>query len=194
MSETTRGRRPGPSTTHEEILTAAKECLTEFGFEKSTLKKIAARAGVSDSLLIHQFGTRENLLVEAMDAPQGLDRALNLIRHLPKGMWGRIIAEAIQRGEVRNQAGRENLELLVRAAAQSEACAQMISEWVITELTEQIRSLGIDHPEVRARGFATVLFGTTFSSEILNLPEYDKKQLREQVKLRGRVLQAILAD
>lgn len=150
--------------------------------------------GVSDSLLIHQFGTREKLLVEAMDAPQGLDRALNLIRHLPKGMWGRVLAEAMARGEVRNKTARENLELLVRAAAQSEVAAQMITEWVVNELTEEIRGLGINNPELRARGFATVLFGTTFSNEILSLPNLDAKQLREQVKLRGRVLQAILAD
>lgn len=194
MSETTRGRRPGPSTTHEEILAAARACLVEYGFDKSTLKKIADRAGVSDSLLIHQFGTREKLLVEAMDAPQGLDRALNLIRHLPKGTWGRVLAEAMARGEVRNKTGRENLELLVRAAAQSEVAAQMITEWVVNELTEEIRGLGINNPELRARGFATVLFGTTFSNEILSLPDLDTKQLREQVKLRGRVLQAILAD
>ena len=119
MNKTTRGRRPGPSTTHQEILDAAKECLHEFGFEKTTLKRISERAGVSDSLLIHQFGTRENLLVEALDAPEGLERAFSMIRRFPKGMWGRLLAEGIARGEIRNQAGREHMELLVRASTQS---------------------------------------------------------------------------
>ena len=193
MTKTARGRRPGPSTTHEEILAAAKECLAEFGFEKSTLRRIADRAGVSDSLLIHQFSTREALLVEAMDAPQGLDRAMNLIRLLPKGMWGRVLAEAVQRGEVRNQAGRENLELLVRASAQSTACAEMIREWVVGELTDEIRKLGVSEPELRARAFATVMFGTTFTSEILELESLAKDKARAQMKIRAGVLQAILA-
>lgn len=193
MSETTRGRRPGPSTTHEEILAAAKECLHEFGFEKSTLKKIADRAGVSDSLLIHQFGTRDNLLVQAMDAPQGLDRAFALIRKFPKGMWGRLLAEAIERGEIRDQSGRENMEMLVRTAGQSEICAQMLSEWVTNELTNAIRDLGLNEPELRARSFATLMFGMAFTHNVLDLEALGEKRSRAQTKIRARLLNAILA-
>ena len=193
MSTSTRGRRPGPSTTHEEILHAAKECLHEFGFEKSTLRKIADRAGVSDSLLIHQFGTRENLLVEALDAPAGLERAFNLMRRFPKPVWGRLLAEAVERGEVRHPEGREHLELLVRASTQSAACAQMLHEWVLGELTEQIAALGLTEPQLRARALATVLFGMTFTHEVLGLGAIGDSKSREQVKIRGRIMQAILS-
>lgn len=193
MSETTRGRRPGPSTTHTEILAAAKECLHEYGFEKSTLRRIADRAGVSDSLLIHQFGTREKLLVEAMDAPQGLDRAFSLIRKFPRGMWGRLLAEGIERGEVRNPESREHLELLVRAAAQSAECAKMLHDWVLGELTDEIRALGLNEPDLRARSLATLMLGMTMTNDVLGLGELGKNRSRAEIKLRGRLIQAILS-
>lgn len=192
MSKSTRGRRPGPSTTHEEILQAAKECLHEFGFEKSTLKRIADRAGVSDSLLIHQFGTRENLLVQALDAPEGLERAFSLIRRLPRGIWGRLLAEGIERGEIRNQAGREHLELLVRASTQSEACAEMLREWVLGELTNQVKLLGLNEPELRARALATLLFGMSITNDVMGLSSLGEGKSSEQTKLRARMMQSIL--
>lgn len=192
MSKSTRGRRPGPSTTHQDILLAAKECLHEFGFEKSTLKRIADRAGVSDSLLIHQFGTREKLLVEALDVPQGLERAFGLIRKFPKGMWGRILAEGIERGEIRGAEGRQHLELLVRASTQSEACSQMLHEWVIGELTEQVRDLGLNEPALRARSLATLLFGMALTNDVLRLSPLGEGKSRQQIKLRARMMQAIL--
>lgn len=192
MSKSTRGRRPGPSTTHEEILHAAKECLHEFGFEKTTLKRVAERAGVSDSLLIHQFGTRERLLAEALEAPEGLERAFTLIRRFPRGLWGRILAEGIERGEIRNAEGREHMELLVRASAQSDACAQMLREWVLTELTNQVKILGLNEPELRARSLATLLFGMSLTHDVLGLDSLGEGKSREQVKLRARLMQAIL--
>lgn len=176
------------------MLTAAKSCLVDYGFDKATLRKIADRAGVSDSLLIHQFGSREQLLVEAIDAPEGLDRAMNLIRKFPKGMWGRVLAEAMQRGEVRNPTARQNLELIVRASAQSEACAEMITDWVTTQLTDEIRKLGVSQPEVRARAFATMMFGVTYTHDVLKLPDFERAEQRAQTKIRSRVLQAILAE
>lgn len=193
MTQSTRGRRPGPSTTRQEILAAAKEYLHEFGFEKSTLRKIADRAGVSDSLLIHQFGTREALLVEAMDAPAGLERAFNLIRKFPKGVWGRVLAEAVERGEIQNPDARKSLELLVRAAGQSTACAQMLHDWVATELTEQIRNLGLNEPDLRARSFASMLFGMSFTNEILGLHSIAGSRSSAQMKIRARMLQSVLA-
>lgn len=194
MSKPTRGRRPGPSTTREEILKAAHECLVEYGFEKSTLRKIGDRAGVSDSLLIHQFGTREKLLAEAMEVPQGLDRAFNLIRKFPKGMWGRVFVEAMDRGEIRNPAARDNFELLVRAASQSDACAKMLREWVVGQLTEEITTLGVSHPDLRARSFATLMFGMTFSNDILDIHVTDKKLHKAENQLRSHMLKAVLSE
>jgi AcrR family transcriptional regulator len=48
------------------ILATAFECFCEFGYEKSSMKRIAARAGVSQPLLHHHFDTKERLLQSAI--------------------------------------------------------------------------------------------------------------------------------
>src|SRR5277367_341977 len=48
------------------ILAAAFECFCEFGYEKCSMKRIAARAGVSQPLLHHHFETKERLLQSAI--------------------------------------------------------------------------------------------------------------------------------
>ena len=48
------------------ILAAALECFSEFGYEKSSMKRIAARAGVSQPLLHHHFVTKERLIQSAI--------------------------------------------------------------------------------------------------------------------------------
>ena len=45
---------------------AALVCFCEFGYEKSSMKRIALRAGVSQALLHHHFDTKERLLQSAI--------------------------------------------------------------------------------------------------------------------------------
>jgi AcrR family transcriptional regulator len=49
------------------ILAAAFVCFCEFGYEKSSMKRIALRAGVSQALLHHHFDTKERLIQSAID-------------------------------------------------------------------------------------------------------------------------------
>jgi AcrR family transcriptional regulator len=48
------------------ILAAAFVCFCEFGYEKSSMKRIALSAGVSQPLLHHHFDTKERLLLTAI--------------------------------------------------------------------------------------------------------------------------------
>lgn len=53
-------------TTRTAILDAAGYCLVEDGYPGLTTRRIAERAKVAQSTLMHHFPTRENLLVEAV--------------------------------------------------------------------------------------------------------------------------------
>lgn len=58
--------RPPATNARKRILAAAFECFCELGYEKSSMKRIAARAGVSQPLLHHHFDTKERLLQSAI--------------------------------------------------------------------------------------------------------------------------------
>ncbi|MFW0792277.1 TetR family transcriptional regulator [Gordonia sp. CPCC 205515] len=48
------------------ILTSARELFAERGFERTTMRAIAARAGVDPALIHHYFGNKDALTVEAL--------------------------------------------------------------------------------------------------------------------------------
>src|SRR6266487_2690482 len=60
------GRRPGPSTTREEILAAARESFAKRGYDATSLRRVAADAGVDPALVRRFFGSKEGLLVAAL--------------------------------------------------------------------------------------------------------------------------------
>ena len=57
---------PAAANARQRILAAAFDCFCEFGYEKSSMKRIAARAGVSQPLLHHHFDTKERLFHSAI--------------------------------------------------------------------------------------------------------------------------------
>lgn len=70
MARPKAGRRAGdPGETRATILDAARSVFAEHGFEKGSLRKIAAEAAVDPSLLLHYFGSKEDLFLAAMRAP-----------------------------------------------------------------------------------------------------------------------------
>ncbi|MGV9669666.1 TetR/AcrR family transcriptional regulator [Gordonia sp. NPDC003504] len=69
MSTRSRGRPRLDSArpeTRTAILTAAREIFAERGFERTTMRAIASRAGVDAALIHHYFGTKDTLTVEAL--------------------------------------------------------------------------------------------------------------------------------
>jgi AcrR family transcriptional regulator len=61
------GRRPGPSQTRDQILEAARGLFAERGYDRTTIRSVAAAAGVNQGLVHHYFGSKQQLYREALD-------------------------------------------------------------------------------------------------------------------------------
>ncbi|HWH46029.1 MAG TPA: TetR/AcrR family transcriptional regulator [Thermoleophilaceae bacterium] len=89
MIDEREARRKGPPRTRAEqreatrlaLIDAAIACLAEEGYGALTTRRVAERAGVAQSTLMHHFATREALLVEAVAqlAARLADEALETI-------------------------------------------------------------------------------------------------------------------
>ena len=62
-----RGRPPGPSTTREDILAAARRRFLAEGYARVTLRTIAAEAGVDAALINYHFGSKRGLFGAALE-------------------------------------------------------------------------------------------------------------------------------
>ncbi|MEV7021273.1 TetR/AcrR family transcriptional regulator [Kitasatospora sp. NPDC093558] len=61
-------RRPGgrAARVREAVLAAAAEAVIEHGVAKLTIADVAARAGVNETTVYRRWGTRENLVLDAL--------------------------------------------------------------------------------------------------------------------------------
>ena len=64
-----RGRRPGAPDTRAAILAAAREQFASAGFSGTTIRAVAADAGVDAALVHHYFGSKDDLFVAALELP-----------------------------------------------------------------------------------------------------------------------------
>lgn len=64
-----RGRRPGGPDTRGEILAAARESFAHKGFAGTTIRAVAAAAGVDAALVHHYFGSKDDLFLASLEIP-----------------------------------------------------------------------------------------------------------------------------
>jgi AcrR family transcriptional regulator len=62
-----RGRRPGAPDTRAAILAAARELFASSGYAGTTIRGVAAAAGVDAALVHHYFGTKDDLFLAALE-------------------------------------------------------------------------------------------------------------------------------
>src|SRR5690606_23053451 len=63
------GRRPGQTETREQIMAAARKLFAERGYEGTTIRAIAAEAGVNPALIPHFFGAKDRVFTESLHLP-----------------------------------------------------------------------------------------------------------------------------
>ncbi len=167
MSRT--GRRPGSPDTREAILEAALRGFGARGYEATSLRSIAEDVGVDPALLIHYFGTKENLFTAALRWP---------VR--PSEMFGGL--EAVESAEAADLIVRTHLEMLespqhrddilalVRSAVSNPVAAKMLREFMTEALVARLGNV-IDKPDARLRAslIAAQLVGIAMLRHVVQL-------------------------
>jgi len=77
------GRPPGISDTRERILVNARELFAHNGIDRTSIRAIAAAAGVDSALVHHYFGTKQQLVAAAIDLPLDPMTVLGPLREIP---------------------------------------------------------------------------------------------------------------
>ena len=153
------GRRPGESGARAAIAHAAGALFAARGYDRTSLRAVAARAGVDPALVAHYFGSKQRLFVEVVRLP--LDPELVVARLLdgPRDEAGQRLAELIL-GVLESPDGRARVTGLVRSAASEPEAAAMLRQLIETQLVGPIAAaLGTDRAELRATLVGTQVVG-----------------------------------
>jgi AcrR family transcriptional regulator len=126
-----RTRAAQRAATRLALIDATIDCLSEEGYAALTTRRIAERAGVAQSTLMHHFETREALLVEAI---------AHLAVRLAQDALGQIdlagLRSPAHREAVLDQAWREFTSPQALAAAQL-----WVAAWSEPELAATLREI-----------------------------------------------------
>ncbi len=63
-----RGRRPGTQSSRGEVLAAARTLFASVGYEKTTIRAVAAEAGVDSALVVRFFNGKEGLFSAVLES------------------------------------------------------------------------------------------------------------------------------
>ncbi len=188
MSHRPMGRRPGdPADTRRDILDAARRQFAARGYERSTIRSIAADADVDPALVIHHFRTKQQLFVAAHELPANPAEILEQVGLLPADQRGAAIA----RGFLAVFAGPGSPALsLLRAAATNDDAAAMIREFVDETLHDHgIGLVAGPDAELRVALISSHMIGIVFNRELLALPALAERSLDDIIAAVAPALQ-----
>lgn len=186
-----RGRRPGPSVTREVIIEAAAALIAEVGYERATVRAIAARAGVDPRLVTHRFGTKQELFVQVMSPPIDPRTIAAALAGDPAGAGERLARVMV--GVLDDESTRRRLIGLVRTAASEPAAAellrQVVERGVLATLAAQLPG-----PEAALRaGLAGAqLVGLVMVAHVVRVGPVAAAEPEQLVRLLSPVLQQYL--
>lgn len=82
------GRPRGASDTRERILVSARELFARNGIHKTSIRAVAAAAGVDAALVHHYYGTKEQLFAAAVRIPIDPMDVIGPLREVPVEQLG----------------------------------------------------------------------------------------------------------
>ncbi|MBW8761969.1 MAG: TetR family transcriptional regulator [Microbacterium sp.] len=189
-----RGRPRGGSDSRERIIAAAVDEFGEQGYEASTIRAIATRAGVDSALVHHYFGTKADLFAEAVGIPMRPDIDVPGILDGPRDEVGerlvRYVLESFEQPEVRRRG-----VMLIRTAIGSRLSTPLLAGFLSRELIGRIaKRLAVDDAELRATLIASQIAGMLLTRYVLKLGPIAAAPVDELVTRVGPTVQRYLFD
>jgi AcrR family transcriptional regulator len=188
---TSRGRRPGAPDTRAEVLAAARASFAEKGFRATTIRAVAASAGVDPALVHHYFGSKDDLFLAALQMPvdprellapvvvQGADGAGERLLRVFLSVWDDPDMQV-------------QLLAVVRSVLSADGATLLQEGFIPVVVGPVLAQLVADRPDVRIPLVASQVLGLIVTRYVLPLPPMADMPAEEVVARMGPVLQHYL--
>ena len=190
MAEIKRGRRPGPSTTRDAILAAARERFSAQGYDRVRMRDVAAAAGVDVALVTYHFGSKDGLFAAALEMPHPMAELMaDVLDHGEISDFGeRFLRRVLEVWDDERTGGA--LVALVRSAMSHPPAADALREFVQAELLGRIAGR-LDAPDAgkRAALFGSQLIGLLVYRHVLHVEPVASMPAEELVTRAAPALQ-----
>lgn len=163
------------------ILAAARQRFAETGFERATIRAIAADANIDPSMVMRYFGNKDQLFAAAADFDLQLPD-LSDVEHDQLG--DRLVAHFLDRWE-RDEA----LVVLLRSSTTNDEAAERMRKIFSSQLGPVIARINPTDAPRRAGLLATQVLGLALCRYVLRLPPVVAMSRDEVVAWLGPTVQ-----
>lgn len=177
-------------TTRSEILAAARVRFAADGYERATIRAVAADARIDPSMVMRYFGSKEGLFAAAAE----FDLQLPDLSSLPRASIG----EAVIRHFLWLWDSGDELQLLLRTGATNASAAERMQQIFAEQLVPGIAAIqpvGTPRAEIadRAGLAASQILGVAMCRYVLRLPPMASMDPATMVSWLAPTLQRYLA-
>ncbi|WP_370346548.1 TetR family transcriptional regulator [Catenulispora sp. EB89] len=177
-----------PRAHRAAILEAARASFTERGYARTTIREVAARAGVTHGLVMRHFSSKEELFVAAMPGPADLDALVAGDR----ATLARRLAEAFV-DEL--DSGEAPLIALIRSVASGEESALRLHEQMQARSRAAYRQIvQVPDADTRIELLHAHLTGIAFHRRVSGVGPLAEMPREELVGHVERAIRTILLD
>ncbi|MFD3590931.1 TetR family transcriptional regulator [Streptomyces sp. NPDC058683] len=173
--------------TRQRILAAARRKFAEVGYERATIRAIAAEAEVDKSSVIQYFGSKDGLFREAVrwDIPVAeltTDDPAETVENLVRGMLGAWAADP-----------DSPMAVLVRASMTSEEAAELLRGHITAQAVEPVAAL-VGSPDARLRAAlcGAMMMGVASQRYLLRMPDLAAADTEDILRLVVPVLRGLI--
>ena len=185
------GRPPASSSDKAGAIVAiASQLFASKGYEKTTIRLVAERAGVDPKLVMHYFESKQKLFIACLKIPVEAEAAIALTKTLPKSQWGTAIADLVWEIQSKDD---HPLISMIRASASDPEAAKMLKEFYLKALMDNLsQSIEVDNRELRLKMISSLVSGYTFTNKVLGLFEESRAPIKTQKLILAKTIQEIL--
>lgn len=155
------------ASTRDRLIAAARKAFSERGFERTTVREIAAEASVHPSLINRYFGGKEQLFAASVS----IDLELPDLRGVARDVVGRrLIRHFFERWE--GEQHDDLLRVLIRTAVANDEAAERVRSILAGQVTSMVAQIASPkRAEERAGLIATQILGLAYARHVLGLSD-----------------------
>jgi AcrR family transcriptional regulator len=190
-----RGRRgPRETGTRRAVLAAARRQFSELGYDRTTMRSVAAEAGVDQKLVGYFFGSKHALFVAATRLPFDPAAAVPHILGGDAAGIGERLARLIV-GMLEDPEAGARIIGLVRAAAAEPEAARLVRDLFTREIWNPASaSVPSPNPALAVNLVATHVLGTVMARHVIRAEPLASLPAEAVVGLLAPLLQRALVD
>jgi len=182
------------ASTRQLLLESAQREISEHGYSRVSLRSVARDAAVDPSLIRHYFGSRQNLLDEAVEAEGSIGPlAARVLHGAPAAVGVRAVRALLEWWETQRTSAT-SLARLSASLTNADVARTVQDDLVSTFFMRIAEQVSADHQALRAELAAGQMLALAFARHLVGEPVLAAADREELVRIVGRTVQRLLTE